>query len=96
MHDADVLEIMRPCCGHGGRDGFRKKALRFLGERDQKEWRNAEVRNALIEDAWFLIFETEKIKESIRDVEDYMGELLGFITRNERKLSFLSKYLKED
>jgi hypothetical protein len=29
VHDADVLEIMRPCCGHGGRVGFKMKKLRF-------------------------------------------------------------------
>jgi hypothetical protein len=29
VHDADVLEIMRPCCGHGGRMGFKMKKLRF-------------------------------------------------------------------
>jgi len=32
VHDADVLDIMRPCCGHMGRDGFRKGALRFFRE----------------------------------------------------------------
>jgi hypothetical protein len=35
VHDADVLEIMRPCCGHGGRNGFKAKALRFLSNRDE-------------------------------------------------------------
>jgi len=95
MHDADVLEIMRPCCGCGGREGFRKQALRFLGEKDQKEWRNAEIRNVFIEEAWYLISETEYLKESIRNVEDYMGELLTFVEGNAKELPFISKYLDE-
>ena len=96
MHDADVLEIMRPCCGHGGIDGFRKKALRFLGARDQKEWRDAEIRNGFIEEAWYLIRETERLKGTIRNVKDYMGELLEFVERNEQELPFISKYMMDD
>ena len=34
VYDADVLEIMRPCCGNGGLAGFRREELHFGGRRD--------------------------------------------------------------
>jgi hypothetical protein len=55
VHDADVLDIMRPCCGHGGRAGFMERSLRFLGPRDEPAARNAAIRETLIEEAWHLI-----------------------------------------
>ena len=53
--DADVLEIMRPLCGHGGLQGFEQKFFNFLsGENKFKD-----IRNNLILDAWQFITYTE-------------------------------------
>jgi hypothetical protein len=55
VYDADVLEIMRPCCGHGDRDGFNSNFLLFM--KDKEEYQD--IRSNLIEDAWKLIEYTE-------------------------------------
>ena len=34
VFDADVLEIMRPGCGHGGLTGFHRSNLHFMGSKD--------------------------------------------------------------
>jgi hypothetical protein len=60
VYDADVLEIMRPCCGHGERDCFNSNYFRFLKD-------NKDIRNDLIEDAWKLIEYTEDNKEMFKD-----------------------------
>jgi len=56
VQDADVLEIMRVICGHGGRNGFLPDRLKFLGQNDNYISNNdvklySEVRNNLIDDA---------------------------------------------
>lgn len=63
VYDADVLEIMRPCCGHGERDCFNSNYLRFLKDNQQYK----DIRNDLIEDAWKLIEYTEDNKEKFKD-----------------------------
>ncbi len=79
VHDADVLDIMRPCCGHGGRSGFRETALRFLGERDDPGVRDEHVRMSLIEEAWHLIQLSEQAKELLRSSTDYMAGVLAIL-----------------
>jgi len=96
VHDADVLEIMRPCCGHGGRPFFREKALRFLGPRDRTAPRDPDddqIRNQLIEEAWFLIEGTENKKSIFMESENPMGKILDWIDSNKHQCPLLSKNL---
>ncbi|HPE70542.1 MAG TPA: hypothetical protein P5560_14650 [Thermotogota bacterium] len=93
VHDADVLEIMRPICGHGGRMGFRKGALRFLGKRDPEAIRNKQVRDQLIDQAWFFIRETERNKEHFLGSKSLVQEFLGFLQTNATNCPFLVEYL---
>lgn len=76
VHDADVLDIMRPSCGHGGRSGFREQALRFLGQRDEPAARNASVRRALVDEAWEFIQVSEQWEAKLRASDDYMEDVL--------------------
>jgi len=78
VHDADVLDIMRPCCGHGGREGFREGALIFLGEHDPAG-RDPEVRSRLVEEAWALIRATEECKSDLAGSGDYLAEILAIL-----------------
>lgn len=63
VYDADVLEIMRPCCGHGERDGFNSNFLRFLKNNNDYQY----IRNNLIEESWKLIEYTEDNKKFYSD-----------------------------
>jgi len=85
MHDADVLEIMRPCCGHGGIDGFRQKMFRFAGDRDPLmnlfEDPSA-LRKQFIQQAWELIQITEEIKPQLVNSKQYLMDVLGILERN--------------
>ena len=100
VHDADVLEIMRPCCGHGGRSGFHTNALRFLSVRDDYIDKNyieefAEVRNELIEEAWKLIQYTEKEKQTFNDQNNkHITILLNYIYSNKKDYPLLNQYLE--
>jgi hypothetical protein len=83
VHDADVLDIMRPCCGHGGFEGFNPHALRFLSPQDNTRRRDDAIRkreNALrvqlIDEAWAFIQMTENIKISLRESKDYMHDMM--------------------
>jgi hypothetical protein len=79
VHDADVLEIMRPCCGHGGRSGFSERFLRFLGARDEPEVRDPGLRAALIEEAWAFIQVTEERKWEWVDSPNYLQQVLAIL-----------------
>ena len=94
VHDADVLEIMRPCCGHGGREFFREKSLRFLGTKDERAVRNDKIREQLIEEAWYFIRETEVRKDKLKDPKDYMSELTLILKKKKRKMKFLYSYIR--
>lgn len=66
VKDADVLEIMRPSCGHGGLSGFRRKHLHFLPENDflvqnLESGERKVVRKRMILEAWSLIVKTDDI-----------------------------------
>ncbi|MGD9899642.1 MAG: hypothetical protein AB7T22_11020 [Calditrichaceae bacterium] len=93
VHDADVLEIMRPCCGHMGRKGFRESALRFLGNRDVKSVYNREIRDVLIEEAWQFIQKTEDLKSGLRESEDYMNDVLNTLRAESEKWPLLADYI---
>jgi hypothetical protein len=73
VYDSDVLEIMRPCCGHGERDCFNSNYLRFL--KNNHEYK--EIRYDLIEDAWKLIEYTEDNKDMFKD--NHLNRLLDII-----------------
>jgi hypothetical protein len=77
VHDADVLDIMRPCCGHGGRDGFWEERLLFLGVRDEVQ--DAGMRKRLIEEAWTFIGTTEERKHALRDSSNYLSDMLAIL-----------------
>ena len=79
VHDADVLEIMRPCCGHGGLNGFRRDFLHFAGASEPLAGSlpdAAEIREALILEAWKWITETERIKLRLFNSSTFLADLL--------------------
>ena len=96
VQDADVLEIMRPCCGHGGLGGFRREFLHF-GSRDDRFAQDlngiAETREALIQEAWRWIQATETLKAFLADSSFYMRDLLNHLERERRKFPLLSELL---
>ena len=93
VHDADVLDIMRLCCGHGGRIEFREHALRFLGPRDDPIVRDPVRKIALIEEAWALIEATEEIKPTLQASIDYMGDVLRILSESRDRCPLLAKCL---
>lgn len=82
--DSDVLEIMRPCCGHGERDGFRPNFLNFLKSNSDYKI----IRNDLIEDAWKLIEYTEDNNLSFKN-NNHLYELMDIIDRNKNRFRVL-------
>ena len=96
MHDADVLEIMRPCCGHGGRQGFRMKNLRFANDGDPYFDHNPEaaaLRAKIVDEAWQFIHETEKIKGRLAASREYFPAVLLYLEENRIKYPFWSSIL---
>lgn len=79
VHDADVLEIMRPCCGRGGIDGFKREFLHFGGAGDP-QFANltgaADLREKLILEAWNWITGTERIKLKLFSSSTFLSDLL--------------------
>lgn len=96
VQDADVLEIMRPCCGHGGLAGFRREFLHF-GGRDDRLARDlsdiGETREALVQEAWRWIQATEMLKAFLADSPTYMRDLLKHLGRERHKFPLLSALL---
>jgi hypothetical protein len=79
VYDADVLEIMRPCCGHGGIGSFRREFLHFCGANDQLASRipdAVKVREDLIQESWRWITETESLKSNLFLSPTYLTHLL--------------------
>jgi hypothetical protein len=97
VQDADVLEIMRPCCGHGGLAGFRREFLHF-GSPDDLPAREvpgiAEQREALIQEAWRWIQSTEPLKAFLADSPAYMRDLLKHLARQRSKFPLFSDLLQ--
>lgn len=93
VHDADVLDIMRPCCGHGGREGFWEGKLCFLGPRDAVP--DAATRSRLIEEAWALIRATEQRKRDLRDSADYLAAVIAILSAHRKNWPMLATTLLE-
>ena len=96
VQDADVLEIMRPCCGHGGLTGFRREFLHFGGPGDvlaRDVPGIAEQREALIQEAWRWIQSTEPLKFFLTDSPAYMRDLLKHLEMQRLKFPLLSDLL---
>lgn len=97
VQDADVLEIMRPCCGHGGLAGFRREFLHFGGP-DDLLGREVPViaaqREALIQEAWRWIQSTEPLKFFLNDSPVYMRDLLKHLERQRLNFPLLSELLR--
>jgi hypothetical protein len=96
VYDADVLEIMRPCCGHGGLDGFRRDYLHFLGGLDARAAGiegAGDVREAFIREAWNWIQATEQVKLRLHKETRYMQRLLEKLEQEKEHYPRLSTLL---
>jgi hypothetical protein len=96
VQDADVLEIMRPCCGHGGLAGFRREFLHFGGPDDllaREVPGIAEQREALIQEAWRWIQSTEPLKFFLADSPAYMRDLLKHLEKQRLTFPLLAELL---
>ena len=96
VQDADVLEIMRPCCGHGGLAGFRRQFLHFGGPDDllaREVPGIAAQREALIQEAWRWIQSTEPLKAALTNSPAYMHDLLKHLESQRLKFPHLSDLL---
>jgi hypothetical protein len=96
VQDADVLEIMRPCCGHGGLAGFRREFLSFGGPNDfmtREVPGIAAQREALVQEAWRWIQSTEPLKAFLTDSPAYMRDLLKHLEKQRLKFPLLSELL---
>lgn len=93
VHDADVLEIMRPCCGHGGLGGFTIKHFRFARQGDPyfKGSQSARtLRESLVTEAWKFILATEAKKQTFRDSANYFEDLLNLLCDQKGECPLLS------
>lgn len=101
VHDADVLEIMRPCCGHGGRNGFKEKALRFLSDRDEFILKDhietySSIRKTIIDEAWQLIIATENRKHLFSSLgQSFFGNLIEFLCDDGNSFHFIKGVLND-
>lgn len=96
VYDADVLEIMRPCCGHGGIEGFRRDALHFLGSDDPQALQIADAgdrREAFIREAWQWICATEQVKLKFFRSPNYMRRLLEKLENEKTNYPLLASLL---
>jgi hypothetical protein len=96
VYDADVLEIMRPCCGHGGLAGFKPEFLYFGSAKDPLSPHLpdlADRRQALILEAWNWIVETERLKPALTRSPDYMLSILRFLERHRQSYPMLASVL---
>jgi hypothetical protein len=97
VYDADVLEIMRPCCGHGGLRGFRQGCLHFAGPGDSLAVVIPDadrIRKQLIHEAWKWIQETEDLKKKLFSSSIYMYDLLETLNHKKHKYPMLSALLE--
>jgi hypothetical protein len=96
VYDADVIEIMRPCCGHGGIEGFKREFLHFLGSRDvlARDLPDASrLREMFIQEAWRWINETERFKLRLFKSLNYMQSLLETLEGERQQYPLLSSLL---
>lgn len=91
VQDADVLEIMRPICGHDGRDGFLSERLLFL--KSNKEY--SHIRNGLIEDAWKFIEYTEDNRQLFNEKKnDHLYTMIEILEKNKAEYPILKMLLE--
>lgn len=96
VQDADVLEIMRPCCGHGGLAGFRREFLHFGGPDDLLAHAVPDIsaqRESLVQEAWRWIQSTEALKALLSDSPAYMRDVLKHLERQRLQFPLLSDLL---
>lgn len=86
VYDADVIEIMRPCCGHGGLYGFNENYLNFL--KNDKKY--ADIRRTFITDSWKLIVYTEDIKDNFTN--NHLYKIID-IVKNNKEYKLFNKFL---
>jgi hypothetical protein len=94
VYDADVLEIMRPCCGNGGLPGFRREVLHFAGPRDPLAGRLNDpdtIRENLVQEAWRFIKDTEDIKFTLMQSPKFMPALLNRLSERKDQYTLLSQ-----
>lgn len=82
--DADVLEIMRPLCGHGGILGFNHKFFNFLKNEDEYEY----LREYLVLDAWEFITYTEDNAQLFND-NNCLYNMIDYLEKNKKKFQVL-------
>jgi len=95
VYDSDVLDIMRPCCGHGDIQNFRRSELRFLGPKDNFSNYHLyeEVREELILDAWKLIEYTEDNDVLFNTKENnQLYYMINVIEKNKLNFNIFHKY----
>jgi len=95
VYDSDVLDIMRPCCGHGELDNFRRSELRFLGQKDNfsNYQLYEEIREELILDAWKLIEYTEYNDVLFNTNENnQLYSMINIINKNKLNFNIFHKY----
>ncbi len=92
---------MRPCCGHGGRKGFREECLQFLGPRDEASRQaiasgQVTTWGQLISEAWLFIRTSEERKDQLRDCDNYPQAVLSILEELRGDCSVLAGTLLGD
>lgn len=92
FQSADCLDIMRPCTGLGGIEGFKAEFLLFLKNSD--ETADVTFRQDLINEAWDFIQITEPRKFSdFTDSQGFMEKLFRIIKTEKESFKVLSSIL---
>lgn len=90
FQSADCLDIMRPCTGNGGREGFKPEYLTFLNDALPGS-DDFQFREALVEEAWEFIQLSEAQKHTqFNESLGFMKKLLNIIENNPDKFKILS------
>ncbi len=82
--DADVLEIMRPLCGHGGIVGFNHNYFNFLKNYDNYQY----LRDYLVSDAWNFITYTEDNAQLFND-NNCLYNMIDYLENNKKTFQVL-------
>lgn len=92
FQSADCIDIMRPCTGRGGREGFNSAFLSFL--KDSHDAEDVKFREDLIEEAWDFIKISEAKKFSdFKDSQGFMKKLFQIIDHDRNSFKILSSIL---
>jgi len=96
VQDADVLEIMRPCCGHVGLTGFRREFLSFGGPNDftAREVLGIAAATGGSRSGGLAMDSTDRTAKSfLTDSPAYMRDLLKHLEKQRLKFPLLSELL---